>query len=169
MWSSIVTYKLVNQVEPTITHDTLWDTVEYTNTVYKPKPYIVHEINTDTIYIPTDSTELVNRYKDIYSRLYASKTYRDTLKNDSIAKVIITTHLSNNSLDSLNMWLKIEEPKIVNTTIINNGAKISVGLQLGYKQFSPIATYTYNKNFKFGLGYDIINKNPNLIVLYKLK
>ena len=170
IYSSLVTYKLHQQKpQVQILTDTIRDTINYRDTIYKPKVYTIVNIEKDTIQIPTDTVELINRYRDVYSRLYASKTYIDTLKNDSIAKVVITTHLSNNSLDSLIMALKINEPKVIKTTVIDNGSKWDGGIIVGYKQFSPIVIYRYNTDFRFGIGYDIINNSPNLTILYKIK
>jgi hypothetical protein len=169
LYSSIITYKLVND-KPTIVTTTIpGDTIFTTNTVYKPVPYHVTEYNTDTIEIPSDTTELINRYKKIYSELYASKSYLDTLKNDSSAEVIITTHISRNTLDSLKMAFKNNRITTINTTIINNTSKFGVGLLLGIKQLSPILSYNIKDRFNLIGGYDLYNKTPQVGLIYNIK
>ena len=170
IYSSITTYKL-NQ-SPVVLSDTIivpGDTVFNDTTIYKPIPYKVTEYNVDTIEIPADTTELIKRYKNIYSRLYASKTYLDTLKNDSSATVILTVNLSQNSLDSLNMQFKNNRVTSIIINKIDNGVNFKAGLTGGYKSFSIISTYRLNNTFDVTANYDIYNKSFEAGILYNIK
>jgi len=164
LYSSFTTYKLCNSPEPI--SDTIvipGDSVFTETTISKPTPYVVVEYNTDTIEIPADTAELARRYKDIYSRLYASKTHLDTLKNDSSATVIITTHISQNSLDSLKMQFKNNRTTSIVTNTTVEDTKWQVGV---YSDLSLISTYKVYKGFSVGGMVNITDKKANIGILY---
>ena len=170
LYSSIVTYKLNQSPSIVEVHDTIpGDSVFKETVVYKPKPYVVVEYNTDTILIPSDTTELIKRYRNIYAQLYASKTHLDTLKNDSSATVILTTYLSRNTLDSLKMAFKNNRPISINTTIVDNGFKLSGGVIGGYNNISPTIMYKINKQFNISAGYNVYDKSINAGIFYNIK
>lgn len=172
LYNGLSTVKLLHKDKPNVIvqTDTIYgDTVYTTNTIYKSIVKSIVEYNTDTIFIPTDTTELINRYKDIYSRLYASKTYLDTLKNDSSATVILSTHISRNSLDSLNMQFKNNRIITINNTTINNIPLISAGLLLGYNNISPIVSYNINSKFNVIGSYNVYQNIPSIGVIYNIK
>lgn len=170
IYSSITTYKL-NNISPDIVHttDTIpGDSVFTEVIVYKPKPYAVI-VPGDTFKIPTDTAKLIEEYKNTLIELYTSKTYLDTLKNDSSALVVVNTSISRNSLDSLKMTFKNNRSTVINNYTINNEVKLKAGILAGYGSLTPIVSYKLNKDFNLLGGYDILNKNPLIGMLYNIK
>lgn len=168
IYSSVTTYKL-NNISPDIVHtsDTIpGDSVFREVTVYKPYPVKVVINSIDTFKIPTDTSKLIEDYKKTLLQLYASKTYLDTLKNDSSATVILSTYIKQNALDSLIMRFKNNRSTVINNYTINNEVKLKAGVIAGYRSLTPLVSYKLNNNFNLIGGYDILNKNPQIGILY---
>ena len=170
-YSTVLTYKYVSKSPDYIViHDTIaGDSVFVSKTIYKPYPYEVLVYDTDTIQIPADTAELVKRYKAIYSRLYTSKTYLDTVKNVSEVDVVSSLTISQNSVDSLKIYVKNNRPTAINTTVITNEVTFKAGVMAGYKSVTPIISYKVNNKFNALGGYDIYNKSFQLGVMYNIK
>jgi len=175
LYNGIVTYKLYYKVSPeyrSITVTIPGDTM-YTHSIsYYPKPYKVIKVDTiyDTIenkYNPSTLSQCKEDYKNLYNSYASTKLYKDTLKNDSSATVIIGASISNNKLDSLALDFKNNRKSQIVTNIYNV-PKLSIGITGGYNDLTPYLEY--NVNDKLGVlgGYNLTNKSLRIGVRYTI-
>lgn len=105
---------------PTVVRDTVW--VHNDTTVYS-KPQIIKtipiDVSRDTIinhYIPdTNYAKLVLQYQDVVNQLLAKNIYQDTIKVDTIGKILITDTVQQNRIVARQTKVNIKYPIIKET------------------------------------------------------
>lgn len=107
---------------------------------------------TDTFYKDVDTAKILRDY-------YTYRIYKDTLKNDSSATVVIRDSISRNRKLKSSLFFKNNRPIAYETTIINRGlflggsvSPIYIGIDAGYISGSS----------SFGAGINFVNINNNL-------
>lgn len=139
----------------TIVYDTIpGDTVFAEIKVKEFVPKIVKVPDVDTMYIPENCDSLRDYYLDLLHKHYSAKYYKDTLKNDSSATIVLESYISQNNLDSIDMSFKNNRPTAINTIIEQPYTKLLVGVSAGYKQLSPFVQYNFNNKYGLGLSYN---------------
>lgn len=134
-------------------------------------PKVVNIPDVDTVYIPENCDSLRNYYIDLLHDHYSAKYYKDTLKNDSSATIVLESYVSQNNLDSIEMSFKNNRPISINTIIEQPYTKLLVGVYAGYKQLSPFVQYNFNNKYGLGLSYnayEVISGNTNLPISISL-
>lgn len=168
-YSSIITYKLVNNkpniVTTIIPGDTVFTTVSIPTT--KLVPYKVEVPKHDTLYITNNIDSLKKEYTDLYDAYYTSNSYRDTAKIDSSAEVIVSIKVKENTVESLEIGLKNDRVTVINTTVVNNEKKYGIGAMVGLKSIVPMMTYTLSNKYNIVGGYEVYSKSPQVGIIYK--
>src|SRR6056297_2871850 len=88
-----ITRQFFPKVETEIIYetDTIWDDSLIVKKVPNPYPVYIDTSRIDTVYIPADTTELINKYLNLHQKFYSIYDYIDILKNDSIAFISINS------------------------------------------------------------------------------
>jgi len=159
-----ITRQFFPKVETEIIYetDTIWDDSLIVKKVPNPYPVYIDTSRIDTVYIPADTTELINKYLNLHQKFYSIYDYIDTLKNDSIAFISINSKITQNKPNNYTLTYFDRTPSIINkkTTIKNYSQnEIYVGVDVGNKEFSANILYKSKKDIIFGVGYDPINNS----------
>lgn len=145
--------------------DTITWTVENTKLIYDTIYYADIKYDTiiknDTIIEEINNDDLINVYLDYF----ATKVYNDTIKNDSVATVIIKEDIAMNAIQNRkvsfmsNLEYKVPIPA-------NKG--LSIGLLAGKDLAVPITSYELKNGISYSVGYNLPTKTPIFGIQFKL-
>jgi len=142
--------------------DTLWKDSLVVEKIPNPYPVYIDTSRIDTVYIPTDTTELINRYLSLHQKFNSVYGYVDTLKNDSIAFIEVTSKITQNKPIKYDLTYYDKTPSVINNKkVIKNYSRneVYIGVDVGNKEFSANILYKSKKDIIFGIGYDPINNS----------
>lgn len=147
-------------ITTTIT-DTIWKdsiTIQY---IPKGYPIYIDTSRIDTVYIPTDTAELVARYLKLHQNFYSSYLYKDTLLNDTSAFIEVETKISQNKPLNYRLTYFDKTPTVINN-ITNIYAKNEYFV--GLNNAAPSFLFKHKKGYMIGAGYDLLNKDERFRV-----
>lgn len=139
--------------------------IEYKNRyvekkIYLDKPSKIRGVilPDDTITIPADTAELIERYKNLWYSYYSRNLYSDTLTFDTLGYAVVDQEVIMNRIDKMNYFyhINVYEKEITNTVI--NKHNLYAGLSLGYLKVAPTVLYNYKNKYSFGLDYNFLRK-----------
>lgn len=161
--------------------------VEYDSFPYDkpiPKPYPVEVIRVDTFPSIVDTALILHDF-------FAKNIYNRTLLDDSVAYIALLDTVTQNQLQNSHLTYKNRRPTIIeNTTIIHPPPPQRFQLYAGgflqsriFPAANPVAepaeapTISFGaslfaktrRDHLYGIGYDPINKNAQLNILWKIK
>ena len=158
------------QAAPVTIHDsTHTDTVYFTQTLLRP--YAVYR-DTCSVHWEEAPADTVAILKDYLSR----NVYRRTIVDDTNAKIILTDTVTHNLL----LGGAVQASFYPRTRTITRehyiastpSGKLYVGITLGLNpqklNFVPALFFNTRSNHLYGLGYDLINRTPQVSVFFKL-
>lgn len=138
-----------------------------------PEPYEV--IRPDTITPLIDTLAILAEYEALMWDYHSRYNYKDTLKNDSSALVILEAHTLRNRLSYDKMtFLNRRATRIIhNQTITNPRNKLFVGLGVGRSPqefgISGSLMFQNKKDHAYSLSYDLINKDLYFTMYWKIR
>ncbi len=156
--------------------DTLvvWDTVKLAGkTIYKPDPYAVYTTVHDTIFkTHTDTVKAIIDYSLI-------RNYRLNIHNDTLGNIDVLTTIQYNKISTWHYEGQIYNKNTIieknHYVIEEKRTKIFAGAVTGYSLlndkpvFSPsVALLTRNEHL-YLIGYDVLNKTPEIGLYWKIK
>jgi hypothetical protein len=142
--------------------DTVWRDSLIVEKIPNPYPVYIDTSRIDTVYIPADTTELINKYLTLHQKFHSVYNYIDTLKNDTTAFIKVKSKITKNKPIKYDLVYYDRTPSVINNqTIINNYStnELYVGIDVGNKEFSANILYKSKKDIIFGVGYDPINNS----------
>ena len=139
--------------------ETMVDTI-YQDTViteYIPDPYPVEVISPpETVKIPADTAELIKKYLALHNNYFSTYTYKDTLKDDTLAFVEVESKITQNKPIKYNLRYFDRTPSVINKEVkIYHQNEFYVGIS----NTAPSVLFKSKKGFIVGAGYDPLNKN----------
>lgn len=162
LWNKQPTVIIKNRLIP-------GDTVYTEKTITKLKPYKVLVPDIDTITLTVNDSTCIEEYIKLYLEHNTKVSYKDTVQNDTSMTIIVDSYVFRNKLDSFKVSSKNNRP-IAITTITNvtsATSKYGAGLMIGYKTITPLVSYSIKNNIDILGGYEVLNKNPQLGIIYK--
>lgn len=168
---AVLTNRRCNDTDYVVTSDTTYvhDTVTYVDTLPVPVPYAVTEVESVPKYIP--DIECVELYKNYY----ASAMYVDTLKNDSLALIVLHDTVHKNRLTGRTLYYKDRTPTQI-ITYTYSPAEVQrnryyIGILTGggknYFGIGP-SVLMQRRTVAYGYTYDITNKQHYLSFYYSI-
>lgn len=148
--------------KPTQTINTTEKEIVYEDSVvYVPKPYPV--IVTKQVKIPVPYDSLVYVTPD--NETLVKRKYRDVVQMEDSLSVSFTA-TTTGTLDSLSLTVNDTRPEKVvyrtkEVTLTKPVRGLFIGGSLSAQSITPSAVYQSDKNL-FGIGYDVINKTPQI-------
>jgi hypothetical protein len=137
------------------------DTTYYKNTI----TVLPSKIIRDTLTIFTDTTDLLNRYNQLYAKFSETAIYKDTI-NDSTRNIYSNIEITKNRLQSKSITVSelVKSPPIQDNKSVDNHVNKNFfvgGFVTGNSHnfgFGLSGTLQMKKQ-TYGIGYDFINKN----------
>jgi hypothetical protein len=152
------------------TIDTIFDTIEYTNTVYTPLPIYRDTGSTKWKTLTVDTIQILRDY-------FATISYVDTLQSDTNALIIVTDTISQNRIVNRQSKVTIF-PHIIHTKTVLKQAflptrQIFLGFVIGSNpkqlSFSPSMVYISKKQTAYSFSYDILSGDMFFGLYWKIK
>lgn len=139
------------------------------DTIYQEKPVPIEieqpEIIPDTVYIidtiikKASEAGLSKEFTDVYIDYYTIKSFRDTLKNDLEAIIILEEETYMNSIRDRKLYYKAN----ISKTITQHEDKgIVVGAFMGEDLFMPQLGYKSNNGITYKVGWEFSRGTPTL-------
>jgi len=149
--------------------DTVYSYTTITNTVYRDsiKPVYVY-LPQDTIYIPTDTTELIARYKNLWREYYSRKGYKQEFALDTFGTATITSKITQNRLDSTIFEFNLKIPEKTITKVVVPKNSLYIGGLIGSRNVSPIIMCSYKNKYNGFVGYNLIEGGVQAGVLINI-
>ena len=112
----------------------------------------------DTIRIPADSAEIVNKYLTLHREFYTKNYYKDTTHVDSTGNIYVSFLVHKNQADSLSVRYDLVQKKITTQTIANVKNSLYLGGFIGSKSISPTVMYSRNNKYNYFVSYNLLHK-----------
>lgn len=141
-----------------------------TKIVYLDKPIIRNFIlPEDTLYIPTDTAELIARYREIWLSHNTRNLYRDTLTFDTLGYAIIDQQVFRNTLDSVKYEYSLKIPEKTITRIVYPKNSLYIGGLIGKENISPMIVYTNKGKYNYLVSYNLVRSEISAGVIIKIR
>ena len=148
-------YHLIKSKE-VISTKIAYKTRTVTITVYLDKFKIIGTVlPEDTMYLPTDTAELIARYKKLWMNFYSKNKYKDTLQFDTLGYAVLNEQIFMNKRDSLNYTYKINTYEKMATTVVHLKNQLFVGGMVGRDNISPMIMLNRNDKYAFFVNYNL--------------
>jgi hypothetical protein len=168
--TALVTYYLTrkNFVDTEIIKEVKWDTLYRDTGSVKwrtPKPEIAYRDtgSTDTVTIPPDSLQIVQKYLKLHKKFYAKNIYNDTVKNDTNALIVIQDTVHMNQLQQRNLEYRDRSPRIIKRVetrqCLVSKTKLFIGAHAGNNTFTPALMLQTKNDINITAGYDLIGND----------
>jgi len=132
--------------------------------------YKVYEkLPPDTFFIPSDTSDIINRYKSLLFKFYTQNQFVDTLKLDTIGKVYIKNFVYRNNLDSTTYSYCVNSYQKETKIFVKDKNSLYIGGLVGMSNLGPSATYLRNQKYGYTAGYDILSKSVYVGFSAKIK
>jgi len=153
--------KFFPTVITTTTSDTVWqDSIYVFNYIPKPYPVYIDTTTVDSVILPIDSAAIVAAYLKVNKLYYSTYTYKDTLKNDSIAYIELTQRITQNKPIEYNLTYLNKIPSVINnTTNIYSQNELYLGAGIGLHSFTPGLKFKHKKGYIIEGNYDVLNSS----------
>ena len=141
-----------------------------TKTVYLDKPKIRNFIlPEDTLYIPADTSELIARYKEIWTKHNTRNFYQDTFKLDTFGYFVSNIQVIRNEVDSLNGRYELKIPEKITTKFVYPKNSLYIGGLVGQGNISPMVMYTNKGKYNYLVSYNLVRSEISAGVIIKIK
>ena len=141
--------------------DTLWRKVEVPKIVISP---------IDTIYIPADTAELIERYKTLWHNYYSKLYYSETFSLDTLGEVTVNAKVTQNKLDSLGIEYNLVRPTIhITEKVLYTPSTLYIGGRVGKETLSPMLMYNRKNKYSYLLEYNINRNEVSAGMLINIK
>ena len=152
------------------------DTINYSDTIYKPKPYEVikyqykniHHYKIDTVidFALVDTMAILSDY-------FAKYVYKDTILNDTNGFITIYDTITKNRILSRSVHKKFYPTTYTVTTPIKHRTKVYIGFgangwldKFGVSINMALLT---KQDHLYSIGYDPLNKNVAINLYWKIR
>lgn len=136
------------------------DTIRDTTTVVKqlpaPEPDTVVEVK--EVPMPEDSSDLFDKYYQLYQEHHRQNFYDDVLKDDSVAFIRVEETVHGNKIVDRKLFYKNRKPTVVNKTIketIIHRNRLFFGGEIGNSTIQPSVMFQTKNNMIYKVGYDL--------------
>lgn len=151
--------KYFPKVITTTTTDTIWKDSIVVQYIQKGYPVYIDTSRIDTVYVPADTAELIEKYLKLHQNFYSSYFYKDTLLNDTSAFIEVEAKISQNKPLNYTLTYFDRTPSIINnTTNIYSKNEIFIG----FNNTAPTVLYKSKNGWMGGVGYDLLDKNERI-------
>ena len=141
-----------------------------TKTVYLDKPKIRNFIlPEDTLYIPADTSELIARYKEIWTKHNTRNFYQDTFKLDTFGYFVANLQVIRNEVDSLSGKYELKIPEKITTKFVYPKNSLYIGGLMGQGNISPMVMYTNKGKYNYLVSYNLVRSEISAGVIIKIK
>jgi hypothetical protein len=139
-------------------------------TVYLDKPIIRNFIlPEDTLYIPTDTAELIARYREIWTKHNTRNFYQDTFKLDTFGYFVSNIQVIRNQVDSLSGKYELKIPEKTITKFVYPKNSLYIGGLIGKENISPSIMFTRSGKYNYYITYNLVNNGFSGGILIKIK
>jgi hypothetical protein len=139
-------------------------------TVYLDKPIIRNFIlPEDTLYIPTDTAELVARYREIWTKHNTRNFYQDTFKLDTFGYFVSNIQVIRNQVDSLSGKYELKIPEKTITKFVYPKNSLYIGGLMGQGNISPMVMYTNKGKYNYLVSYNLVRSEISAGVIIKIR
>lgn len=153
-----------------IKNDTIieYHTDTTTDTIVQTKFKVRKVVEVDTIEVPKDSSRLAEAYIQIYADFFRKNYYKDTVKDDTSATIILNEIVTENSIKYRRTNFTNNRPtKVVKNITTIDRKNWYFGIDASPVSLTPSVLYERN-NIMFGGGYDIMNNTIQGKFYYKI-
>ena len=141
-----------------------------TKTVYLDKPKIRNFIlPEDTLYIPADTSELIARYKEIWTKHNTRNFYQDTFKLDTFGYFVANLQVIRNEVDSLSGKYELKIPEKITTKFVYPKNSLYIGGLMGQGNISPMVMYTNKGKYNYLVSYNLVRSEISAGVIIKIR
>src|SRR5574344_815569 len=127
-------------------------------TVYLDKPIIRNFIlPEDTLCIPTDTAELIARYREIWLSHNTRNFYQDTFKLDTFGYFVSNIQVIRNQVDSLSGKYELKIPEKTITKFVYPKNSLYIGGLIGKENISPSIMFTRSGKYNYYITYNLVN------------
>ena len=141
-----------------------------TKTVYIDAPTIrSFVLPEDTLYIPTDTAELIARYRKLWTSYNTRNFYQDTLKFDTLGYAVVNQQVIKNTIDNIIYTYNLTIPEKTTTKFVYPKNSLYIGGLVGQSNISPMVMYTNKGKYNYLVSYNLVRSEVNAGVLIKFK
>ena len=165
----ITHYGCQRDCKPEIIRDTtyVYDTIPRIDTLPVPVPYAVIEVES----IPVHISDTLCR--ELYMNYYSSLLYHDTLRNDSLALIILNDTVSRNKLSGRTLYYIDRTPtQVITNTFIcpENRWRFYAGISPGFGRNNGfgVSAILQRSNMAYGYTYDVVNQQHYLSMYFSI-
>ena len=157
------------------TNTIIEEKVEYkykyaTNTVYIDAPTIrSFVLPEDTLYIPTDTAELIARYRKLWASYNTRNYYQDTLKFDTLGYAVVNQQVIKNTIDNIIYTYNLTIPEKTITKFVYPKNSLYIGGLVGVGNISPMVMYTNKGKYNYLVSYNLVRSEVSAGVIIKIR
>lgn len=135
--------------------DTVWRDTTIVKYIPKPYPVYIDTSKIDTVYVPYDDSLLKVLYLNLHQKYFSTYTYKDTIKNDSLAFISLEAKITQNKPIFYKETYFDRTPSVINnTTNIYSQNEFYVGLGTRDESLNVNLLYKSKNNYIFTAEYD---------------
>lgn len=154
---------------PVIIRDTtyVYDTVPKIDTLPLPTPYAIIEVESIPVFISD------TQCRELYKNYYSSLLYNDTLRDDSLALIILNDTVSKNKLSGRTLYYIDRTPtQVITNTFIcpENRWRLYAGISPGFGRNNGFgaSAILQRGNMAYGYTYDVVNQQHYLSMYFSI-
>ena len=141
-----------------------------TKTVYIDAPTIrSFVLPEDTLYIPTDTAELIARYRKLWASYNTRNYYQDTLKFDTLGYAVVNQQVIKNTIDNIIYTYNLTIPEKTITKFVYPKNSLYIGGLVGQGNISPMVMYTNKGKYNYLVSYNLVRSEVSAGVIIKIR